>query len=134
MAPTFLAGTDQAARTQLNLGTGRATFARLSLYLEADVRARYGLTALLRFRGNVEFGASPRSARSGLFFGLAFGMGAVGAAVLAPLADARGIGGVYARSAYPPLISLLAVFLPDLERPRSISVSPRPCATVPERR
>ncbi len=51
---------------------------------------------------------------SGLFFGLAFGMGGIGAAVLGGLADSHGIQAVYQVCAYLPLLGLLAVFLPDL--------------------
>jgi MFS transporter, FSR family, fosmidomycin resistance protein len=51
---------------------------------------------------------------AGLFFGLAFGMGSVGAAVLGKLADHVGIEFVYAMCAFLPLIGLLAGFLPDL--------------------
>lgn len=54
---------------------------------------------------------------SGLFYGLAFGMGGIGAAVLGRIADARGIDEVYALCAYLPLIGVLALFLPNLERP-----------------
>jgi FSR family fosmidomycin resistance protein-like MFS transporter len=53
---------------------------------------------------------------SGLFFGFAFGMGGIGAAVLGRVADAHGIDYVYSLCAYLPLIGVLAVFLPDLER------------------
>jgi MFS transporter, FSR family, fosmidomycin resistance protein len=55
---------------------------------------------------------------SGLFFGFAFGMGGIGAAVLGQVADAYGIDYVYSLCAYLPLIGVLAIFLPDLERPR----------------
>ena len=55
---------------------------------------------------------------SGLFFGFAFGMGGIGAAVLGRVADAHGIGYVYSLCAYLPLIGVLAVFLPDLEKGR----------------
>ena len=55
---------------------------------------------------------------SGLFFGLAFGMGGIGAAVLGNLADAHGIAYVYRLCAYLPLMGLITVFLPDLESPR----------------
>jgi FSR family fosmidomycin resistance protein-like MFS transporter len=55
---------------------------------------------------------------SGLFFGLAFGMGGIGAAVLGHVADARGIEYVYRLCAYLPLMGLITVFLPNLERPR----------------
>jgi FSR family fosmidomycin resistance protein-like MFS transporter len=50
---------------------------------------------------------------SGLFYGLAFGMGGIGAAVLGHLADLRGIGYVYQLCAYLPLIGMLTVLLPD---------------------
>ena len=53
---------------------------------------------------------------AGLFFGFAFGMGGVGAAVLGKLADAYGIGTVYQLCAFLPLIGLLAVFLPNVEK------------------
>ncbi len=52
----------------------------------------------------------------GLFFGLAFGLGGIGAAVLGLLADATSIGFVYALCAWLPAIGLLAVLLPDLDR------------------
>jgi FSR family fosmidomycin resistance protein-like MFS transporter len=55
---------------------------------------------------------------SGLFFGLAFGMGGIGAAVLGKLADATSIMTVYQVCAFLPLIGILAGFLPDLERER----------------
>jgi len=51
---------------------------------------------------------------AGLFFGFAFGMGGLGAALLGQLADAKGIEFVYRVCAYLPAIGLLAVFLPNL--------------------
>lgn len=56
---------------------------------------------------------------SGLFFGLAFGMGGIGAAVLGQLADFTSIGFVYKLCAFLPLIGLLTVFLPDLRETKS---------------
>jgi FSR family fosmidomycin resistance protein-like MFS transporter len=53
---------------------------------------------------------------SGLFFGLAFGMGGLGAAGLGALADAIGIEQVYNLCAFLPLIGLLTVLLPNIER------------------
>jgi len=53
---------------------------------------------------------------AGLFFGLAFGMGSIGAAVLGRLADHVGIDFVYQVCAFLPLIGLLAGFLPDVHR------------------
>jgi FSR family fosmidomycin resistance protein-like MFS transporter len=53
---------------------------------------------------------------AGLFFGFAFGMGGLGAALLGQLADARGIEYVYQLCAFLPAIGLLTVFLPNLRR------------------
>lgn len=53
---------------------------------------------------------------SGLFFGLAFGVAGIGAAVLGMLADRTSLGFVYQVCAYLPLLGVLTVFLPDLER------------------
>jgi FSR family fosmidomycin resistance protein-like MFS transporter len=53
---------------------------------------------------------------SGLFFGFAFGMGGIGAAVLGHIADVRGIEYVYGLCAYLPLIGVITAFLPNLER------------------
>lgn len=50
---------------------------------------------------------------SGVFFGLAFGMGGLGAALLGRLADVTGIDFVYRVCAYLPAVGLLTVFLPD---------------------
>ncbi|HEV7925544.1 MAG TPA: MFS transporter [Verrucomicrobiae bacterium] len=52
---------------------------------------------------------------AGLFFGLAFGMGGLGAAVFGSLADKKGIDFVFQVSAFLPLIGLLTGFLPHLE-------------------
>ena len=51
---------------------------------------------------------------SGLFFGLAFGMGGIGAAVLGALADLTSIDFVYRVCAFLPAVGLLAVFLPEI--------------------
>jgi FSR family fosmidomycin resistance protein-like MFS transporter len=53
---------------------------------------------------------------SGLFFGFAFGMGGVGAAVLGKVADATSITFVYHVCAFLPIIGILTVFLPDIEK------------------
>jgi FSR family fosmidomycin resistance protein-like MFS transporter len=52
---------------------------------------------------------------AGLFFGFAFGMGGIGAAVLGALADATSIEFVYRVCAWLPLLGLLAVLLPNVE-------------------
>ncbi len=53
---------------------------------------------------------------SGMFFGLAFGLGGLGAAGLGMLADAQGIDFVYRVCAFLPAIGLLTAFLPDMQR------------------
>jgi FSR family fosmidomycin resistance protein-like MFS transporter len=52
---------------------------------------------------------------SGLFFGLAFGMAGIGAAVLGWLADATSIVFVYRVCSFLPAIGLLTAFLPNLD-------------------
>jgi MFS transporter, FSR family, fosmidomycin resistance protein len=56
---------------------------------------------------------------AGLFFGFAFGLGGIGAAVLGQLADATSIGFVYKVCSFLPLIGILTVFLPDVESKRA---------------
>ena len=56
---------------------------------------------------------------SGLFFGFAFGMGGLGAAVLGELADQTSIVTVYKVCAFLPAIGLLTAFLPNVERART---------------
>lgn len=56
---------------------------------------------------------------SGLFFGVAFGMGGIGAAVLGKIADATSIVHVYQLCAYLPAIGLLTYFLPNLEQAKN---------------
>ncbi|HET7824897.1 MAG TPA: MFS transporter [Anaeromyxobacter sp.] len=55
---------------------------------------------------------------AGLFFGLAFGVGGIGAALLGRLADRHGIELVYRVCSFLPAIGLLTALLPDIE-PRS---------------
>src|SRR5208282_5524787 len=69
---------------------------------------------------------------SGLFFGFAFGIGGVAAAVLGKVADVRGIGYVYHLCSFLPLIGLLTAFLPNIEpawrrRPASNRPFPAEC-------
>ncbi|QPF83722.1 MFS transporter [Bradyrhizobium genosp. L] len=53
---------------------------------------------------------------SGVFFGVAFGIGGLGAAVLGKLADHTSIAFVYQLCAFLPAIGLLAVFLPKMPK------------------
>lgn len=50
---------------------------------------------------------------AGIFFGLMFGFGGIGAALLGYVADLRGIEYVYGLCSFLPLFGLLAVFLPS---------------------
>jgi FSR family fosmidomycin resistance protein-like MFS transporter len=61
---------------------------------------------------------------SGLFFGLAFGLGGIGSAVLGAIADRRGIPFVFHVCSYLPLIGLLTALLPNL------GTSRRPISTA----
>ena len=55
---------------------------------------------------------------AGIFFGFAFGMAGIAAAVLGVLADAKGIDYVYQVCSYLPLIGLLTVLLSAVEEPQ----------------
>ncbi len=55
---------------------------------------------------------------AGIFFGLAFGLSAIGAAALGELADLTSIEFVYGICAYLPAIGLITVFLPNIEGSR----------------
>jgi FSR family fosmidomycin resistance protein-like MFS transporter len=60
---------------------------------------------------------------SGLFFGLAFGIGGIGAAILGKLADHTSMNFVYHVCSFLPMIGLLTGFLPDLEGSRAKSAA-----------
>ncbi|WP_256711167.1 MFS transporter [Paenibacillus sp. FSL H7-0331] len=66
---------------------------------------------------------------SGLFFGLAFGLGGIGSAVLGTVADATSISFVIQLCAYLPLIGLLAAFLPTDARLNLVSVDSKQAVT-----
>jgi len=53
---------------------------------------------------------------SGLFFGLSFGMGGLGAAVLGYIADKTSIDLVYQICAFLPLLGILTALLPNIEQ------------------
>jgi FSR family fosmidomycin resistance protein-like MFS transporter len=52
---------------------------------------------------------------AGIFFGFAFGMGGIAAAVLGLVADAKGIDFVYRICSFLPLVGLMTVFLPNMK-------------------
>jgi MFS transporter, FSR family, fosmidomycin resistance protein len=53
---------------------------------------------------------------AGLFFGFAFGMGGLGAAVFGNIADHQGIAYVYSIASYLPALGILTIFLPNEKR------------------
>ncbi|WP_272902972.1 MFS transporter [Xenorhabdus sp. Sc-CR9] len=53
---------------------------------------------------------------AGLFFGLAFGMGGIGAAVLGYVADKTSIELVYKICAFLPFLGIFTLFLPNIEK------------------
>jgi FSR family fosmidomycin resistance protein-like MFS transporter len=60
---------------------------------------------------------------AGLFFGLAFGLGGIGAAVIGLVADARGIQFVFSLCSFLPVLGLLAVLLPQAGPKRAPAAS-----------
>lgn len=60
---------------------------------------------------------------SGLFFGLAFGIGGLGSAVLGWVADATSIAFIMKLCAFLPLLGIIAVFLPKDDKVRAIAQS-----------
>jgi FSR family fosmidomycin resistance protein-like MFS transporter len=55
---------------------------------------------------------------AGIFFGFAFGIGGIAAAVLGVVADARGIEYVFKLCSFLPMLGLLTVFLPNMKAAR----------------
>lgn len=53
---------------------------------------------------------------SGIFFGLSFGLGGIGAALLGKFADATNLITVFKVCAYLPLIGIITYFLPNIEK------------------
>jgi FSR family fosmidomycin resistance protein-like MFS transporter len=54
---------------------------------------------------------------SGMFFGLAFGLGGLGAALMGFIADSHGIVFIYELCSYLPALGLVAFLLPNFNRP-----------------
>ncbi|MEO7038236.1 MAG: MFS transporter, partial [Polyangiaceae bacterium] len=63
---------------------------------------------------------------SGMFYGLSFGLGGLGAAALGLLADHFGIVFVYQVCAFLPLLGLVAVFLPVVNPPTPVAPADLP--------
>jgi FSR family fosmidomycin resistance protein-like MFS transporter len=60
---------------------------------------------------------------AGLFFGFAFGMGGLGAAIFGNIADHQGIDYVYSIAAYLPALGILTIFLPRENKMKPQSVT-----------
>jgi FSR family fosmidomycin resistance protein-like MFS transporter len=60
---------------------------------------------------------------AGLFFGLAFGMGGIGSAVLGKLADLTNIDYVFNLCSFLPLLGLLTGFLPEVGKHRKDKIA-----------
>lgn len=60
---------------------------------------------------------------AGVFFGLMFGFGGIGAALLGYLADIHGIEYVYYLCSFLPLLGVLAIFLPRTKRPEAQKIA-----------
>ena len=61
---------------------------------------------------------------AGFVFGFAFGIGAIGAAVLGALADRFGIISVFNLCAFLPVLGFLTILLPKTDKPASLKVKP----------
>ncbi len=57
---------------------------------------------------------------AGIFFGFAFGMGGIAAAILGVVADSKGIEYVFDVCSYLPLVGLLTIFLPSTGAARTV--------------
>jgi FSR family fosmidomycin resistance protein-like MFS transporter len=92
----------------------------LNLFWTALVTIPIGLILASAFSAIVVYAQDLLPGRvgmvSGIFFGLAFGLGGLGAAALGWLADRTGIEYVYQLCAYLPAIGFLAALLPNFKR------------------
>jgi FSR family fosmidomycin resistance protein-like MFS transporter len=92
----------------------------VSLFWTAPVVAAIGLILASAFPAIVVYGQELMPGKvgmiSGMFFGLAFGFGGIGAAFLGLLADHTSVTFVFEICAYLPLIGLSAWLLPDIRR------------------
>jgi FSR family fosmidomycin resistance protein-like MFS transporter len=61
---------------------------------------------------------------AGLIFGFAFGMGAIGAALIGALADAVGMVAVFNLTAFLPVLGVLTIFLPKTDEKKAMEARP----------
>jgi FSR family fosmidomycin resistance protein-like MFS transporter len=95
----------------------------VSLFWTDVLAVLIGLTMASAFPAIVVYGQEFLPGRvgmiAGLFFGFAFGMGGIGAALIGWFADAFGIEWAFRLCALLPAIGLLVVFLPSLDEKRA---------------
>ncbi len=127
-AGTFLGGPlgDKIGRKPVMLGSilGVLPFTLLlphaNLFWTAALTIPIGLVLASAFSAIVVYAQDLVPGRTGviagLFFGFAFGMGGVGAAVLGVIADKTSVDYAFQLCAYLPAIGLLALFLPNIKR------------------
>lgn len=104
-----------------------------SLFWTAVLAVAIGLVLASAFSAIVVYAQELMPGRvgfvAGLFFGFAFGIAGIGAAVIGKLADWYGIAAVYRACAFLPAIGLLTVLLPDrpelARRPQPENLSSR---------
>ncbi|PWR19861.1 MFS transporter [Zavarzinia compransoris] len=93
-----------------------------SLFWTGVLSVIVGLVLSSAFSAIVVYGQELMPGRvgmvAGLFFGFAFGLGGLGAAVLGRIADATSIEYVYTLCSYLPALGILTVFLPTLKERR----------------
>jgi FSR family fosmidomycin resistance protein-like MFS transporter len=93
----------------------------LGLYATAAVSVLIAVGLSSAFPQIVVFGQDLVPGRvgavSGMFFGFAFGISGIGAALLGELADVTSIEFVFRACSFLPAVGLLTAFLPKLDRP-----------------
>ena len=127
-AGTFLGGPlgDKIGRKPVMLGSilGVLPFTLLlphaNLFWTAALTIPIGLILASAFSAIVVYAQDLVPGRTGviagLFFGFAFGMGGVGAAILGVIADKTSVDYAFQLCAYLPAIGMLALFLPNIKR------------------
>ncbi len=98
-----------------------------SLFWTAALTVPIGMILASAFPAIVVYGQELMPARvgtvAGLFFGLAFGLGGIGAALIGQLADATSIRFVFQVCAFLPLLGLFAGLLPEMKA-RVVEIHP----------
>ena len=127
-AGTFLGGPlgDKIGRKPVMLGSilGVLPFTLMlphaNLFWTAALTIPIGLILASAFSAIVVYAQDLVPGRTGviagLFFGFAFGMGGVGAAILGVIADKASVDYAFQLCAYLPAIGMLALFLPNIKR------------------